>query len=160
MLPLPPKRGIALQLVSLILPVDRSIPDIPTVTVRDTAIDAVCHGAVLAGVGVLSCMPFERGHTVVLLSQKNEFIGLGRALVSSTGFTPGQTGLVIAPTTVFMAPGTYPRRWTKSEKPVPRDKKPKTPKGSGPAKAPGTKPASSRGGIHPAKQGNRFWRKR
>ena len=154
------KAGDRAELVSMILPVDRSIPDIPTVAARDTAIDAVCHGAVLAGVGILSCMPFERGHTVVLLSQKNEFIGLGRALVPSTGFTPGQTGLVIAPTTVFMAPGTYPRRWTKSETAVPRDKKPKAPKGSGPAKAPGTKPAYSPRRDSPGKQGNRFWRKR
>jgi len=154
------QEGDRSALVSMILPVDRSVPDIPTVTVRDTAIDAICHGATLAGVGILSTMSFERGQTVVLLSQKNEFIGLGRTLIPSSGFTPGQTGLVVTPTTVFMAPGTYPRGWTKSETVVPRDKKPKTPQASGPKKAPDKKPASFQKRDQSGKQGNRFWRKR
>ncbi|MFA4878193.1 MAG: RNA-guided pseudouridylation complex pseudouridine synthase subunit Cbf5 [Methanoregula sp.] len=147
-------------LVSMILPVDRAVPDVPSVIVRDTAIDAVCHGAVLAGVGIISCAPFERGQTIVLLSQKNEFIGLGRALVPSSGFTPGQTGLVIAPTTVFMAAGTYARGWTKSETIVPRDKKPKTSQASGQGKAPYNKHAGFQKRKPDERQGNRVWRKR
>jgi tRNA pseudouridine55 synthase/H/ACA ribonucleoprotein complex subunit 4 len=154
------REGDRSALVSMVLPVDRSIPDIPTIVVRDTAIDAVCHGAVLAGVGIVSCMPFERGQTVVLLSQKNEFIGLGRALVASSGFTPGQTGLVAAPTTVFMAAGTYPRGWTKSETAVPRERKPKTTPAAGAGKSPGKKPASFQKRNTSGRQDNRFWRKR
>jgi len=153
------RSGDRSALVSMILPVDRAVPDIPPVIVRDTAIDAICHGAVLAGVGVISNPTFERGQTVVLLSQKNEFIGLGRALVPSSGFTPGQTGLVIAPTTVFMAPGTYTRGWTKSEKIIPRDKKPGMPKAPGQAKAPDKKQAPFQKRKPDGRQGNRFWRK-
>jgi tRNA pseudouridine55 synthase/H/ACA ribonucleoprotein complex subunit 4 len=52
---------------------------------------------------------------VAVLSQKKEFICLGKALVPSVSFKPGETGLVIAPTTVFLPPGTYPRGWTKSD---------------------------------------------
>jgi tRNA pseudouridine55 synthase/H/ACA ribonucleoprotein complex subunit 4 len=92
------------------------VPDLPTVVVRDTAIDAICRGAVLAGVGVISCDEFKKNQTVAVLSQKKEFICLGRALVPSDSFKPGETGLVIAPTTVFLPPGTYPRGWTKSDK--------------------------------------------
>jgi len=148
-------------LTSLILPVDRAVPDIPAIVIRDTAIDAVCHGAVLAGPGILTHAPFEKGQTVALLSQKNEFVALGRALVPSAGFEPGKTGLVIAPTAVFLAPGTYPRGWEKSDKPVvPREKRPKKPQVSGPAKTADKRAGSFQKRRPDGNQGNRFWRKR
>jgi len=107
--------GDTARLAAMILPVDAAVPELPTVIIRDAAIDAICHGAVLAGVGVISYTVFGKGETVAVLSQKNEFVCLGRTLVPSSSFKPGDTGLVIAPTTVFMAPGTYPRGWTKSD---------------------------------------------
>jgi predicted rRNA pseudouridine synthase len=108
------KRGDRVPLSSMILSVDAAVPDLPIVIIRDTAIDAICRGAVLAGVGVISCDKFDKGQPVTVISQKKEFVCLGKALVSSSSFKPGETGLVIAPTTVFMPPGTYPRGWTKS----------------------------------------------
>jgi predicted rRNA pseudouridine synthase len=108
--------GNPAALHAMILSVDKAVPDLPIVVIRDTAIDAVCRGAQLAGVGVISTMPFKEGDTVAVLSQKREFVCLGRALVPSAAFRPGDTGLVVAPTTVFLQPGTYPRGWTKSEK--------------------------------------------
>jgi tRNA pseudouridine55 synthase/H/ACA ribonucleoprotein complex subunit 4 len=110
------KEGNYRALSSIILSVDSAVPDLATVIIRDTAIDAICHGAVLAGVGVISCDEFKPDQTVAVLSKKKEFICLGRALVSSNSFKPGDTGLVIAPTTVFLPPGTYPRCWTTSGK--------------------------------------------
>jgi predicted rRNA pseudouridine synthase len=110
------KEGDRRALSSIILSVDSAVPDLPTVIIRDTAVDAICRGAVLAGVGVISCDEFKPDQTVAVLSKKKEFICLGRALVPSSSFKPGDTGLVIAPTTVFLPPGTYPRGWTKSGK--------------------------------------------
>ncbi len=108
------KAGDRVPLSSMILSVDAAVPDLPIVIIRDTAIDAICRGAVLSGVGVISCDQFKKDQTVAVLSQKKEFVCLGRALVPSSSFKPGQNGLVIAPTTVFLVPGTYPRGWTKS----------------------------------------------
>jgi predicted rRNA pseudouridine synthase len=108
------KAGDYSSVSSMILSVDAAVPDLPTVVIRDTAIDAICRGAVLAGVGVIRCDEFKKEQPVAVLSQKKEFICLGRALVPSGSFIPGETGLVIAPTTVFLPPGTYPRGWTKS----------------------------------------------
>jgi tRNA pseudouridine55 synthase/H/ACA ribonucleoprotein complex subunit 4 len=110
------KEGNRKALSSIILPVDAAVPDLATVIIRDTAIDAICRGAVLAGVGIISHDAFKKDQTVAVLSRKQEFVCLGRALVPSTSFKPGDTGLVIAPTTVFLQPGTYPRGWTKSGK--------------------------------------------
>ena len=109
------KAGDSSAISSMILSVDAAVPDLPTVIVRDTAVDALCHGAMLAGVGVISCDEFKKDQTVAVLSQKKEFICLGKALVSSGSFKPGETGLVIAPTTVFLPPGTYPQGWAKSD---------------------------------------------
>ncbi|NMB79216.1 MAG: RNA-guided pseudouridylation complex pseudouridine synthase subunit Cbf5 [Methanomicrobiales archaeon] len=118
--------GDPARLSSMILSVDAAVPELPAVVIRDSAIDALCHGAVLAGVGIISCTDFERRKTVAVLSQKNEFVCLGTSLVASSAFKPGDTGLVIAPTTVFMAPGTYTKGWTTSDKErVPKPKPPK-----------------------------------
>ena len=74
-------RGLAIPaaLHSLILSVDAAVPELPTVIIRDMAIDAVCRGAQLAGVGVVSATEFKKGDTVAVLSQKNEFVCLGKA---------------------------------------------------------------------------------
>jgi predicted rRNA pseudouridine synthase len=117
------KAGDPTALHAMILTVDAAVPDVPAVVIRDAAVDAVCRGAQLAGVGVVSMKEFRQGDTVAVLSQKNEFVCLGKALVSSTAFKPGDTGLVIAPTTVFLQPGTYSRGWTKSGKVFPEKKK-------------------------------------
>ncbi|MFA5253912.1 MAG: RNA-guided pseudouridylation complex pseudouridine synthase subunit Cbf5 [Methanoregula sp.] len=100
-------------LESMIVSVDAAVPDLPAVVVRDTAVDALCHGAALAGVGVLRCDEFRKDQIVAVLTEKTEFVGLGRALAPSAGGKPGATGLFIAMTTVFMAPGTYPQGWKK-----------------------------------------------
>jgi len=118
------RAGDPAALQSLILSVDAAVPELPTIIIGEAAIDAVCRGARLAGVGVISMTEFNKGDTVAVLSQKNEFVCLGTALKPSTSFMPGDTGLVIAPTAVFLPPGTYPRGWTKSAKEFPEKRKP------------------------------------
>jgi tRNA pseudouridine55 synthase len=110
------KKGNITGLLPLILSVDAAVPNLPAIIIRDTAIDAICHGAALAGVGVIKCDEFKKDQVVAVLSQKQEFVCLGKAIVASSSFKPGDTGLVIRPTTVFLPPGTYPCGWTKSEK--------------------------------------------
>ncbi|MCC7565637.1 MAG: RNA-guided pseudouridylation complex pseudouridine synthase subunit Cbf5 [Methanomicrobiaceae archaeon] len=105
------EEGDAGPLRQMILPVEAAVADIPRVVIRDTAVDAVCRGAVLAGVGVVERTGFGKGEPVAIFTQKGELVGLGEALVSSSSFEPGDTGFVAAPTAVFMRPGTYERGW-------------------------------------------------
>ncbi len=109
------REGNRSPLDAMIVSVDAAVPDLPVVVVRDTAIDALCRGAALAGVGVIRCDDFKKDQAVAVLSGKKEFIGLGRGLVASSSFSPGDTGLVIAMTTIFLPAGTYPRGWTKKQ---------------------------------------------
>ncbi len=104
--------GDRTALDSLVLPIEAAIPDLKAVVIGDRAVDAVCHGAVLAGVGVLEIPAFRAGETVALVTKKGELVALARTLVESAATGPGRTGLVAAPETVFMAPGTYARGWT------------------------------------------------
>ncbi|NYT06680.1 MAG: RNA-guided pseudouridylation complex pseudouridine synthase subunit Cbf5 [Methanomicrobiales archaeon] len=91
---------------------------IPRVMVRDSAVDAVCHGAVLARAGLSGGDRFERGETVVMMTAQGELIGLGTSLVSSREAMTLTHGLVVAPSSVFMQPGTYPRGWKKAKEPA------------------------------------------
>jgi predicted rRNA pseudouridine synthase len=101
-------------LQSLILPPDKALSSLPKVTVRDTAVDAICHGAVLARPGLTSYDEFGKGATVVLTTSRGELIALGRALISSKETGALKNGLIISPSTVFMEPGTYAKGWRKS----------------------------------------------
>jgi tRNA pseudouridine55 synthase/H/ACA ribonucleoprotein complex subunit 4 len=105
--------GDPTALHTMIMSVDTAVPDLPNVTIHDRAIDAVCHGAKLTGVGVISSDPFKKDDNVAIVSRNREFVGLGRALVSSSEFSPGKPGFVVAPVAVFLKPGTYPRGWKK-----------------------------------------------
>jgi tRNA U55 pseudouridine synthase TruB len=97
----------------MILPVETALAGIARIIIRDTAVDAVCHGASLAGVGILVQDCFRAGDLVGIYTGRGELVCLGEALVDSTAFSPGSPGLVAAPRAVMMQPGTYPRGWCK-----------------------------------------------
>jgi tRNA pseudouridine55 synthase/H/ACA ribonucleoprotein complex subunit 4 len=98
----------------MILPMERAVADLPRLTIRDTAVDAVCHGASLAGVGVVKeGGTFSAGDPVSIFTQKGELVAVAEALTGSKNLLPGSTGLVAAPRAVFMSPATYPRGWKK-----------------------------------------------
>jgi tRNA pseudouridine55 synthase/H/ACA ribonucleoprotein complex subunit 4 len=106
------RKGNPIELERIIFPVETVSLSIPKIVIRDTAVDALCHGASLAGVGIIKMDEFTKGQRVAVLTLKKELVCLGEALVSSEGFRPGNTGLVAAPRTVFMKPGTYAKCWT------------------------------------------------
>jgi len=158
------RNGDRTALENMVVSVDGAVPELPIVVIRDAAIDAVCHGASLAAVGVVSTMEFAKDQTVAVLSEKKEFVCLGKALVPSGSFKPGDTGLVIAPTAVFMQPGTYPRTWTKSDKVYPskaekkakrKAAKPKSPRPAGRTERPAGKKSFGRPARKPDVRGRK-----
>ncbi|HJJ88572.1 MAG TPA: RNA-guided pseudouridylation complex pseudouridine synthase subunit Cbf5 [Methanocorpusculum sp.] len=86
---------------SMIFPPEKAISDIPKIVVRQRAANAISHGAILAGVGVLHCDPFTRGQKVAVVTKKGELIALGEALLDSTKFVCGENGFVVRPTCVL-----------------------------------------------------------
>ncbi|WOF16853.1 RNA-guided pseudouridylation complex pseudouridine synthase subunit Cbf5 [Methanoplanus sp. FWC-SCC4] len=110
------KEGDADLLKSFIYPAERLISEIPVVTIRNSAVDAICHGAQLAGVGIIARDNYKKGSRVAVMTEKSELVCLGEALISSEEYKPGDTGIVIDPKIVVMKPKTYKKGWTKHEK--------------------------------------------
>lgn len=111
------KEGHPESLQKMVLPVETVSLAIPKVIIRDTAVDAVCHGAALANIGIVEKEEFKKGETVAILTGNKKLVALGEASVASGNLRPGLPGLAIAPKTVFMKTGTYPRGWTKKDHP-------------------------------------------
>ena len=108
------REGDPAPLQRMVLPIERGVADLPRLTIRDTAVDALCHGASLAGVGVTGAEgTFVTGDPVGVFTLKGELVAIAEARVGSDALRPGSTGLVAAPRAVFMNTGTYPKGWKK-----------------------------------------------
>jgi tRNA U55 pseudouridine synthase TruB len=111
------REGNPAPLRNMILPIERAVAELPRLTIRDSAVDALCHGASLAGVGVVSAEGnFRAREPVGIFTQRGELVAVAEALTASEEILPGETGLVATPRTVFMSPGTYPRGWKKRKR--------------------------------------------
>ena len=96
-------------------PVETVTAHLNKVVLRDTAVDAVCHGAPLAVIGVAQLdAGIEAGELVALETLKGELIALGTAAMTSQGILSSQKGIAAKTDRVVMRQGTYPRVWKKS----------------------------------------------
>lgn len=96
----------------VILPVEEILLDIPKIYVRDSAVDALCHGANLASPGVLRISKnIKAGDLVCVMTLKGELIGIGKALKSSEEIFESNHGIVVDMERIIMEPGTYPKCW-------------------------------------------------
>jgi H/ACA ribonucleoprotein complex subunit 4 len=111
------KYGDDAYLRRVLLPIEEVARHLPKIWVRDSAVDALCHGAPLAAPGVAKFeIPFSRGELVALFTLKGELIGVGRALVDGEEVKKMEKGLVARTDRVVMRRGTYPPMWRKGGK--------------------------------------------
>ncbi len=118
------QNGNSEQLLSMLLPVERLTEQIPKVKIRDTAVEALCCGASLAGTGVISRENYKRDALVAVMTEKDELVCIGRAIKSSEEYKPGDTGIVLNLEAVIMEKGNYEKGWTKKEYSGPKVIKP------------------------------------
>ena len=91
-------------------PMENAIQHLPKIWVLDSAIDSICHGAMLAVPGVSKFeKPFSKKDLVAVMSLKNELVGLGHPLMDSKTLENSKKGMVLKTTRVTMKPGTYPK---------------------------------------------------
>ncbi len=98
-----------------ILPMEYAAADIPKIWIRDSAVDALCHGSDLAAPGVVKLNKFGVEKTVAILSLKDELVAIGQSLEATEDIVRLKNGLVVKTSKVFMEPGTYPKLWKKEE---------------------------------------------
>jgi H/ACA ribonucleoprotein complex subunit 4 len=106
------EEGDESALRSAILPMEKAACHLPKLVVRDSAVDALCHGADLASGGILSLTSnIEKGSIVALQTLKGELIAAGESLCNSSEISEKTKGIMVDIKKVFMEPGTYPKMW-------------------------------------------------
>ena len=95
-----------------ILPMELAVKHLPKIIIRDSAVDAVCHGADLAAGGIVSLDDkIKENDTVAIMTLKGELVAAGESLKTSKEIYKANKGIVIDVKKVFMEPGTYPKMW-------------------------------------------------
>jgi len=95
-----------------IYPMEKSLELLPKIYIRDSAVDAVCHGAHLAAPGVLSLnTEIKPNDAVAIFTQKGEVVALAKALTSTEEILGMDHGLVAKTQRVLMPRGIYPKMW-------------------------------------------------
>lgn len=95
-----------------IRPIEAAIEHLPKIVIRDSAVDAICHGADLAAGGIISIEDdIKKGDTVAVMTLKGELVAAGESLKSSQEILKANKGIMIDINKVFMEPETYPKMW-------------------------------------------------
>ena len=106
------KEGDEAPAKKAILPIESALGDLHRIVVRDSAVDAICHGARLGIPGVLSVSDsMSKDDTVAILSPKLELVAIGKALMTAHEVGTLKRGLAASTERVVMKQGTYPKLW-------------------------------------------------
>jgi H/ACA ribonucleoprotein complex subunit 4 len=107
-------------LKTMIRPMETLLEPFRKIVAKDSAVDALCHGADLAAAGIARLEDgISKGEAVAIFSLKGEAVGVGIALASSEEMTRAREGLMVSTDRVFMEPGTYPKMWETAPRPSP-----------------------------------------
>jgi H/ACA ribonucleoprotein complex subunit 4 len=99
-----------------IYPMEKALQLMPKINVRDSAVDALCHGAHLTAPGVLSLdSGIKIGDTVAVFTQKGEAVTIAKAFVSSEKMLKMDYGFVAKTKRVLMPRGMYPKMWRSNQ---------------------------------------------
>jgi len=106
------KEGDEVPLRKLVMPIEQSLGSLGRILIRDSAVDAVCHGARLGIPGILSISDgVKKDDTVALMSAKQELVAIGKALLSTEDVSSHNKGLACTTERVVMKAETYPKLW-------------------------------------------------
>jgi H/ACA ribonucleoprotein complex subunit 4 len=96
-----------------IMPMEFALGHLPCIIVKDSAVDALCHGADLAAPGISRLEKrINRGNRVVIYTLKEEAVSIGKAKMTSEEMLTAERGVCVETEKVFMKPGTYAKGWT------------------------------------------------
>ncbi|NHW89326.1 MAG: RNA-guided pseudouridylation complex pseudouridine synthase subunit Cbf5 [Archaeoglobales archaeon] len=96
----------------IIKPMEAAVSSIPKIVIKDTAVDAICHGANLSIKGVAMVEKnVKKDSTVAIFTAKGELVALGKALFSAEEMLELKKGIVVDVERVLMERGVYPSVW-------------------------------------------------
>ena len=106
--------GDEAELRRYLQPIEFAMSHLPSISVRDSAVDAICHGANLAASGIVSLSSrMKKDDMVLFKTLKGEAIGIGTCNKTSDAILKAKSGIVATTERVFMERGRYPVMWKK-----------------------------------------------
>jgi H/ACA ribonucleoprotein complex subunit 4 len=100
------------KLRDIIRPIEYCLQDIRAVVIRDTAVDALCHGAQLAIPGIIAIPNDLRpGEIIGIYTLKGEIVGLAETAMTSKEIQANTNGFAFFMKRIIMKPNTYPKVW-------------------------------------------------
>jgi H/ACA ribonucleoprotein complex subunit 4 len=115
------------KLRNLVRPIEQCLEGIRGAVIRDTAVDALCHGAQLAVPGVIAVpKDLKKCELVGVYTLKGEIIGLAEAAMTREEIEQSVKGVAFNMKRIIMKPGTYPKAWRSNDENIPSKPYPKT----------------------------------
>lgn len=109
------KENVEKEIRSMIFPIEKLMDHLPKIVIRDSAVDALCHGANLAVPGVVEIdSDIKKGDLTGVLTLKGEGVALAKTLMTTEDIIQKDSGLCANLERVLMNKGTYPSIWKKS----------------------------------------------
>jgi len=103
----------------IVKPMESAFEFVPKITIRDSAVSAICHGAELAVPGVVKVSDGIRpGSSVALFTLKGELVALSKSLMNTKQALEEEHGIVAKTVRVVMPAETYPKMWKKTAEAV------------------------------------------
>jgi H/ACA ribonucleoprotein complex subunit 4 len=116
------KTGDESYIRRVIRPLEWMLTDLKRIVVKDSSVDAICHGAKVLIPGVMRfAADIEVNENVVIVSTKGEAIALGIAQMTSEVMMTTDHGIAAKIKRVIMDRGTYTKCW--GQGPVALEKK-------------------------------------
>lgn len=104
--------GDSARLMSMIRPVEDALSGIKSVVIRDSAVDALCHGAQLAVPGVLQVSSdLHKGDIAGVYTQKGEAVALVETILGAQEIDDAIHGHAFQTKRIIMEPSTYEKKW-------------------------------------------------
>ena len=107
--------GNEIEIRSKIHPMEKLLDHLPKIVIRDSAVDALCHGANLAIPGIVEIdTGIKKGDIAAVLTLKGEGVALVHSLLSTEEMIQKDSGICATLERVLMNKGTYPSIWKKT----------------------------------------------
>jgi H/ACA ribonucleoprotein complex subunit 4 len=104
------------ELRKIIKPMEYGLRHLKKIVIKDSAVDAVCHGADVYVKGISKLSKGIGTQEVVLIETlKGEAVAIGKAITNTKEILKAEDGVAVDVERVLMEPGTYPRMWKKNK---------------------------------------------
>ena len=99
-------------LLKIIHPIEHTLSEIKSVVIRDSAVDALCHGAQLAIPGIVQISKnLQKDEIVGIYTQKGEVVALAQSTMTGEDIQEITKGYAFETKRLIMKPNTYPKSW-------------------------------------------------